>query len=67
MPIVDLVFATLALGFAELDVLSAFAWTLVVIEVVAGGNVRGALPGVVVVLGFAKLVLVAATNNPGVT
>ena len=64
---VGLAFATLALGLAELDVLSAFASALAVVEVAVRGDVRGALPGVVAVLGFAKLVLVAAPNNPGVT
>ena len=67
VPIVDLAFTTLGLVLAELAVLSAFAWTLTVIEVVFGGDVRGTLPGVVGGFGFAKLMLVAATSNPGVT
>ena len=67
VPIVDFAFTTLEFGLAELVVASAFAWTLTAIEVVVGGDVRGALPGVVAVLGFAKLVLVAGTNNLGVT
>ena len=67
LPIVDSVFATLGLDFPELKVLDAFAWTLTVFDVLVGGEVRGTLPGVVAVLGFAKLALVAAINNPGVT
>ena len=67
VPIVDLAFAILGFGLAELELLSAFAWTLTVVDVVVGVDLRGTLPSVVVVFGFAKLVLVAATNNPGVT
>ena len=67
LPIVDLPFGTLGLGFAELAVLGAFPWTLTVFDVVVGGEVRGTLPGVVAVVGFAKLAVVAATNNPGIT
>ena len=59
VPIVDLVFATLGLGFAVFELLSAFAWTLTVVEVVVGGDGRGTLPRVVAMLCFAKLVLVA--------
>lgn len=67
VPIVNLAFATHAFGLAEGDVLSAFADPLTVVEVVVGGDIRRTLPGVVAGLGFAKLVLVAATNNTGVT
>ena len=67
MPNVGLAFTTLGLGLAELAVLSAFAWTLTVVEVVVGGDGGGTLQGVVAGLGFAKLVLVAANSNPGVT
>ena len=42
LPSVVLAFATLGLGFAELEVLDAFAWTLTVV-VVVGGEVRGTL------------------------
>ena len=52
VPIADLAFATLGLGSAVLDVLSAFAWTLTLVEVVVAGEVRSALPGMVVVLGL---------------
>ena len=65
--IVDLAFATVGLGLSELGVLSAFDWTLKVVEVVDGGDVRGTVPGVVAVLGLAKLMLHAATSNAGVT
>ena len=58
MPNVGLAFTTLGLGLAELAVLSAFAWTLTVVEVVVGGDGGGTLQGVVAGLGFAKLVLV---------
>ena len=34
VPIVDLALSTLGLGLAGLEVLSAFAWTLMVVEVV---------------------------------
>ena len=53
LPVVALAFATLGLGFAELEVLGAFAGTLTVVDVVVGGEGRGTLPGVVAVLGFA--------------
>ena len=64
LPIVALAFATLGLGFAELALLGSFAWTCTVFGVVVGAEVRGTLPDVVAVLGFAKLVLVVATNKP---
>ena len=67
VPNVALAFTTLGPGLIELVVLSAFAWTLTVFDVLIGGEVRGTLAGVVAVLGFAKLALVAAINNPGVT
>ena len=51
LPVVALGFATLGLGFAELEVLDAFA--AAVVEVVVGGEVRGTPLGVVAVLGFA--------------
>ena len=65
--IVALGFATIGLGFAELELLSAFAATLTVVDVVVGGEVRGTLPGVRAVLGFAKLMLGGTTSNPGFT
>ena len=67
LPTVALAFATLGLGFAEPEVLDAFAGTLAVVVVVVGGEVRGAFLGVIAVLGFAELVLVVATSNPGFT
>ena len=36
LPVVALGFATLGLGFAEHEVLGAFAWTLTVVDVVLG-------------------------------
>ena len=51
LPIVALAFATPGLGFAELEVLDAVAWTFTVV-VVVGGEVRGTLFSVVAVLGF---------------
>ena len=53
LPVVALGFATLGLGFAELEELDAFAETLTVVDVVVGGEVRGTLLLVVAVLGFA--------------
>ena len=53
LPIVALSLATLGLGFAELEVLDAFAETFTVADVVVGGEVRGTPLGVVAVLGFA--------------
>ena len=64
LPTVALAFTTLGLGFAELELLDAFAGALTVVDVVVGGEIRGTLLDVVVVLDFVKLVLVAATNNP---
>ena len=52
LPVVGLAFTTPGLGFAELAVLDAFAWTFTVV-VVVGGEVRGTLFSVVAVLGFA--------------
>ena len=65
LPTVALAFPTLGLGFAELELLDAFAVALTVVTVVVGGEVRGTLLDVVAVLDFVELVLVAATNNPG--
>ena len=67
VPIVDFEFATRGLGFAERDILGAFAGTRTVVDVVVRGEVRGTLPGVLAVLGFSKIVVVDATSNPGVT
>ena len=53
LPVVAFEFATLGLGFAELDVLDAFAAVLTVVDGVVGGEVRGTPLGVVAVLGFA--------------
>ena len=53
LPVVALAFATPGLGFAELEELDGFAETLTVVDVVIGGEVRGALFSVVAVLGFA--------------
>ena len=53
LPNVVLAFATLGLGFAELEVLAAFAGTLTVVDVVVGKERRGTPLGVVAVLGFA--------------
>ena len=54
LPNVALAFSTLGLGFAELEVLAAFAWTLtVVVVVIVVVEVRGTLLSVVAVLGFA--------------
>ena len=39
VPIVEFAFTTLGLGGAVLEVLSPFAWTLTVVEVVVGGDV----------------------------
>ena len=50
LPVVTLTFATRGLGFAELEVLDAFAWTFPV--VVFGEEVRGTLFSVVAVVGF---------------
>ena len=61
---VDLAFPTVVHGFAMLVVLRAFAWTLILVEVVVGGDIRGTVPEVLDELFFAKLVLVAATSNP---
>ena len=66
LPNLALAFATLGLGFAELEVLDAFAWTLTVV-VVVGGEVRGTLLVVVAVLDFAYLAFVVAISNPGFT
>ena len=60
LPVIVLAFATPGLGFAELEELDAFAETLTVVDVVIGGEVRGTL-------GFAELVLVVATSDPGFT
>ena len=49
LPIVDLPFATIGLVFAELGVMSAFAWTHTLVEVVVGTDIRGTLKGVVAV------------------
>ena len=43
LPVEALAFATPGLGFAELEELDAFAETLTVVNVVVGGEVRGAL------------------------
>ena len=59
LPIVALAIATVGLGFAELEVLDAFAGALTVV-VVVGGEVRGTLLSVVAVL-------VMAISNPGFT
>ena len=67
VPNVDLAFAILGLGLADLEILSDFDWTLTDVEVVVGGYVRRTLPVVVAWLGFGKLVLVAAHSNPAVT
>ena len=53
LPVVAFVFATLGLGFAEPDVLDAFAAVLTVVDVVVGEEVRGTPLGVVAVLSFA--------------
>ena len=53
LPVVALAFATLGLGFAELEVLVVLAEALTVVDVVVGGEVRGTPLGVVAVLGFA--------------
>ena len=66
VPIVDFAFATVGLGVAELEAMSAFAWILKVVGVVFGGDVRGTLPCMVLVLGLAKLMLFAAISNEGV-
>ena len=64
LPVVAFAFVTLGLGFAELEILATFAETLTVV-VFVGGEVRGTLASVVALLGFAKLVLVVDTSNPG--
>ena len=38
LPVIGLAFATLGLGFAELEELDAFAETLTVVDVVVGGR-----------------------------
>ena len=53
LPVVALEFATLGLGFAELNVLDAYTAVLTVVDVVVGGEVRGTPLGVVAVVGFA--------------
>ena len=58
MPDVEVSFATLGLGFADLEVI-AFAEVLAVLELITGGEVRETFATAV-----GTLALVAFTNNP---
>ena len=62
VPFLKLPFASAEVGLAKLEELIAFA-ILTLVETIAAGDVRDIFPGAVE---FGKLVLLSATNNPGV-